>query len=161
NIGSDCPSPRAGMVSHKTMRGQALGRMAQFVRIVAIPLNRSGKRRLTGVADTNLGRTWVGIDPPRRRSAGRITLIGWFLIAFGEIKLLDPAIEAGPGDSQDLGGAGLIAAGLSQSGLDQPALDFGQQLVERLDRAGWSWWGEGRSQVALDRCGQVLRIDQA
>ena len=55
------------------------------------------------------------------------------LAVVGEIELLDPAVEAGAGDAQELGGARLVLAGLAQGGLDQPALDLGEKLVERLD----------------------------
>ena len=75
----------------------------------------------------------------------------------GEVELLDPAIETRSGDPQQLGGARFIAAGLAQSGLDQPAFDFGQQFVERLDRARLSRRGIGSAQMAADRCGQVVR----
>ena len=84
-----------------------------------------------------------------------------FAVRFGlvrHIELLDPAIEAGARDAQQLGGARLVSAGLAQGTLDRVPLDLGEDLVEGLQGAG-SRREIGAAQVAANRGWQVLDGD--
>ena len=69
----------------------------------------------------------------------------------GEVELLDPAVEAGAGDAQELGGARLVLAGFAQGRLDQPALDLGEELVQRLDGSSRGGRQIRGAEVAADR----------